>query len=94
MVVFDQGANSKPDSFLPSERSGERLRSKLVDLDAVLEPSQTTSAAFHNLDSILGSAPTSKSFNQTPINTVANRPIALSIETQSQSGSNNEARVQ
>jgi hypothetical protein len=60
----------------------------------VLEPSQITSAAFRNLDGIPGAARTSKSFNQTPLNTVANKPIAVSIETKSQSGFGDEATVQ
>ncbi|KAL9108747.1 MAG: hypothetical protein Q9227_006543 [Pyrenula ochraceoflavens] len=87
-------ARIEPDLLLAPERSNEKSRSKLVDFAISLEPSQVTSTAFRNLDVIPYSSPTPKSFNQTPMNTVANRPIALSIETRSQSGSGDEARVQ
>ena len=60
-----------------------------MDFAITLEPSEITSAAFRNLDPM-----PHRSFNQTTLNTIANRPIALSIETKSQSGSSDEARVQ
>lgn len=68
-------------SLAPNMESGEKLGSKMVDFAVVLRPSEATKEGFRNLEA-LPNAP-SLSFNQTCINTIIDKPIALSIETKS-----------
>lgn len=85
-------AKIQPTSLAPNMESGEKLKSKMVNFAVVLRPSRATEEGFRNLDAF-PNAP-SESFNQTCINTIVDKPIALSIETKSSNSAADEGLPQ
>ena len=74
-------ARIQPSWLAPNRASGSKLQSKMVDFAYVLQPSPATQAGFRNLE-VEVDAPC-ESFNHTCHNTIIDKPIAISIETES-----------
>lgn len=91
-MAFSTTISIQPAFLAPTKESGEKLRSKIVDFPFVLQPSGATKKGFRNLES-LPNAP-SESFNQTYIDTIVEKPIAVSSKTKSSSSATDEALTQ
>lgn len=79
ILLYSTRARIQPSTLAPTRIGGSKLDTRMVDFAYVLTPSEVTEAGYGNLD-IETTAPL-ESFNQTCFHTIANEPLAVSIET-------------
>ncbi|KAK5108704.1 hypothetical protein LTR85_004262 [Meristemomyces frigidus] len=80
-------ADISPKTLLPSLTTGEPLESKRVDFAITLRPSDRMKEGFRVLEPLRGTI--YKSWNQSTLHTIADSPLAVSIETK-KAGENRE----
>ncbi|KAJ9624490.1 hypothetical protein H2203_005225 [Taxawa tesnikishii (nom. ined.)] len=86
--LMDTSAHISSQELLPLDAGGHTISGKMVDFAITLEPTKEMKIAFRHTKPIVPGRP--QSFNQTDHLPIANRPIAVSIETK-QSGEGQQA---